>query len=682
MNKTILFLSAFLSALFLFSVCTLSAQDAGEADNPGMASLNQATEAKLQAGGISDLAKVIMLCQKAKKEGLSGENLKYCNQLLASSQLQRGMFFAQSLLNHADSLPSAWEEIRTRALDDLEAAVLIITDQPMPYLRIAQLHALPNGNEGRCKSALALAEQYAKDEPGIRIQAVKMRATLETDPAKREAILAAASKDENPQLLLLHAVTLLDLKRNDDAIKVLQKLLETEPDNADLLGNAFALLADHGEFESALKILDSLKGKVSPDKQDEITMQKAKILAQMNKFAEVIPLLEELRKKHPDELKILLFRSDIYLEMHEYDKALRDVDAALRLRPGFPMSLRQKTKILIAQDKFDDALAIAEELITLDPEEDSFALVKLQVLLLLKKYDDAAALVQELRKKQPEEAKWASILIDIYIEKEDFSKAIALIQEQRKANPDVEIWTLRLIQIYTIQKKPDEAVKVADGMIAKYPDEERWLLIKAQLLSDQKKYDAAVKVLEPLVKTNPEKKDITLALISVLAEMKNYKSALAYLKPLLEKEPGNVPLLHIKSSIAISTGLHPEAVKALDAILKAEPNNYSAMNNLAWLLSTSPLDVLRDGERALELAEKASKLTDYKEAYILSTLAAAYAETRNFEKALEWSQKSIDITKEKDDKETDKELLENLQKELDSYKQKLPFREVLDEGKK
>ncbi|MDR1268073.1 MAG: hypothetical protein LBK82_00980, partial [Planctomycetaceae bacterium] len=65
-------------------------------------------------------------------------------------------------------------------------------------------------------------------------------------------------------------------------------------------------------------------------------------------------------------------------------------------------------------------------------------------------------------------------------------------------------------------------------------------------------------------------------------------------------------------------------------------------------------------------------------AYILSTLAAAYAEIGNFEKAIEWSQKSIEYAK---DDENVSERIDDLRKELESYKQKKPFREILPEEK-
>ena len=57
-----------------------------------------------------------------------------------------------------------------------------------------------------------------------------------------------------------------------------------------------------------------------------------------------------------------------------------------------------------------------------------------------------------------------------------------------------------------------------------------------------------------------------------------------------------------------------------------EPKNSGVLNNLAWVLATSPDDNLRDGKRAIELAKQACEVTEYKQAHILSTLAAGYAE--------------------------------------------------------
>jgi tetratricopeptide (TPR) repeat protein len=104
------------------------------------------------------------------------------------------------------------------------------------------------------------------------------------------------------------------------------------------------------------------------------------------------------------------------------------------------------------------------------------------------------------------------------------------------------------------------------------------------------------------------------------------------------------------------------------------------LNNLAWVLSTSTNDELRDGDRAVELATLACEVTDYKAPHILSTLASAYAEKGDFEKAIEWIEKGIEVNAEREITEivTEEEIkrqLDSLNKELESYKEEKPWRE-------
>jgi hypothetical protein len=62
-----------------------------------------------------------------------------------------------------------------------------------------------------------------------------------------------------------------------------------------------------------------------------------------------------------------------------------------------------------------------------------------------------------------------------------------------------------------------------------------------------------------------------------------------------------------------------------------DPDSIEALNNLAWLLATSPEPALRNGPRAVQLAERACGLS--KLPSLLGTLAAAYAEAGRFSDA-------------------------------------------------
>ena len=85
------------------------------------------------------------------------------------------------------------------------------------------------------------------------------------------------------------------------------------------------------------------------------------------------------------------------------------------------------------------------------------------------------------------------------------------------------------------------------------------------------------------------------------------------------------------------------------------------------MLATSPDSKLRDGERSLKLAKRACEVTEYKEAHILSTLAAACAENGDFPEAIRWSTEAVALGNRNVD--------EQLAKELKSYEAGKPWRE-------
>jgi hypothetical protein len=82
------------------------------------------------------------------------------------------------------------------------------------------------------------------------------------------------------------------------------------------------------------------------------------------------------------------------------------------------------------------------------------------------------------------------------------------------------------------------------------------------------------------------------------------------------------------------------AIAQYRRVLTAHPDLIVALNNLAWLLATSPDASLRHGPEAIQLAERACRLTRYCEARLVGTLAAAYAEGGRFPDAIAAAQKA------------------------------------------
>jgi WD40 repeat protein/serine/threonine protein kinase len=81
-----------------------------------------------------------------------------------------------------------------------------------------------------------------------------------------------------------------------------------------------------------------------------------------------------------------------------------------------------------------------------------------------------------------------------------------------------------------------------------------------------------------------------------------------------------------------------------------EPGAAGVYNSQAWPLATSPDDQVRDGNKALKLATKAAAATARKDANILDTLAAAYAEVGQFTNAVRVEEEAMALLKNEDQK--------------------------------
>lgn len=74
----------------------------------------------------------------------------------------------------------------------------------------------------------------------------------------------------------------------------------------------------------------------------------------------------------------------------------------------------------------------------------------------------------------------------------------------------------------------------------------------------------------------------------------------------------------------------------------------SALNSRAWLEATSPVRSVRDGGKAVADALESCQLKHWKNPSVFDTLAAAYAETGDFQNALRSEQQAIALTPPKD----------------------------------
>jgi tetratricopeptide (TPR) repeat protein len=118
-----------------------------------------------------------------------------------------------------------------------------------------------------------------------------------------------------------------------------------------------------------------------------------------------------------------------------------------------------------------------------------------------------------------------------------------------------------------------------------------------------------------------------------------FEDAAALLREVLAAHPED-GVAHADLAIALAhQGKAAEALAHYRQAIRLEPERPETLNNLAWLLATHPAPEIRDGPGAVLLAERACQLTAGKNLWLLSTLAAAYAEAGRSADAVTTQQK-------------------------------------------
>jgi hypothetical protein len=115
----------------------------------------------------------------------------------------------------------------------------------------------------------------------------------------------------------------------------------------------------------------------------------------------------------------------------------------------------------------------------------------------------------------------------------------------------------------------------------------------------------------------------------------------------------------------------PEAMDQLDIAISIKPKQPDARRLKAWLLATYPEDRFRNGNEAVRLAEEAEALSANKPPEIWDTLAAAWAENWDFQKATAAEEKAIEAAR----RMGAEEMLPDLQKRLKMFKAGEKYRE-------
>ena len=160
---------------------------------------------------------------------------------------------------------------------------------------------------------------------------------------------------------------------------------------------------------------------------------------------------------------------------------------------------------------------------------------------------------------------------------------------------------------------------------------------------DKGQLDDAISKLQAAIDLRPENAPAHDNLAKALLKKGQVAEAMVHYRKFLELEPANVEARNTLGTALIQQGHIREAIDQWQEVLALQPENGNAASNLAWVFATCIDDSIRDGTRAVELGEKALRISGGKIPMIYKVLAAAYAENGRFADAMETAQRGAKL---------------------------------------
>jgi tetratricopeptide (TPR) repeat protein len=148
--------------------------------------------------------------------------------------------------------------------------------------------------------------------------------------------------------------------------------------------------------------------------------------------------------------------------------------------------------------------------------------------------------------------------------------------------------------------------------------------------------------------------------------------AIPHFQMALEVDPRQAQIYYNLGGALYMEGKVREALARWREGLRADPNSLPLLNQTAWVLATCPEVSVRNGPEAVELAERAVKISAGPDPGLLDVLAAAYAEVGRFPEALQTAHRALDLAT----RQNAQPLVEGLKARIALYKSNSPFRDT------
>jgi len=416
--------------------------------------------------------------------------------------------------------------------------------------------------------------------------------------------------------------------RIEDAIATLSKALKMAPRRHDLLQQRGRLLLESEQLERAREDFDRVV-ELRPW-HAEGYLGRARVLSGLDLLYDALDDLNKAARLAPRNVEIPLALGDVWSAHNVAPRAIQAYREALEMDPEQVEAHVRLGDVLAGSGQREQAIDHYTAALRLDPQRTDVYLQRSAVYFESGQYDNAIADCSRVIQFDPAAAEAFRRRGTINFERRNYSQAISDFRIALKLQPSLADEGLRHYAVAYSQR--------AEDLIARGDFDQAIADIRQAMKIDP---DRAEALRRPYAKAFNQR-----ALSWV--HHRSHQRALEDADEAIRIDPQFAPAFYTKGYVFYLGGYYKEAAQHYERTVLLDPIHVPAFVNLAWLLATCPQEELRDGDRAVRLAEFAASLTEYEDPEVLDTLAAAHAEAGNMIAAVQWQTRAFFLASDRE----------------------------------